>query len=282
MPCSERNSTSNADESLRSACISCTDLNNLVNVQSRMYHFRRKHVTNMTVLNPESQRRLLTPALHSWVHQSNATKKKEASRVPQFFVFGLKGWPAAQNNQPSTEHILPAERLHWQHRNPRLFARLLQLRKPLARNNCRDRVRKVKENSLKLNWKKHFKKLRSQRDPFSQRVAKTPLAIWLICPSAWSTIRNIHLCHISRLQRIPKFRVLRSHTRKEGQDTVARRFHVRKDILERSKVLDSHPPLRLQLSGLIRLILGVWLLFKPGAKARCGSLVRASSRLSCV
>ena len=159
MPCGERSSTSNADESLRSACISCTDLNNLVNVQSRMYHFRRKHVTNMTVSNPESQRRLptvLTPALNSWVHHSNATKK-EASRVPQFFVFGLKGWPAAQNNQPSTEHILPAERLHWQHRNPRLFARLLQLRKPLARNNCRDRVRKVKENSIKLNWKKHFK-----------------------------------------------------------------------------------------------------------------------------
>ena len=32
---------------------------------------------------------------------SNATKK-EASRVPQFFVFGLKGCPDPQNNQPST------------------------------------------------------------------------------------------------------------------------------------------------------------------------------------
>ena len=30
-----------------------------------------------------------------------------------------------------------------------------------------------------------------------------------------------------------------------------------KKILEGSKVLDSHPPLRLQLSGLIRLILGI-------------------------
>ena len=40
MPCSERNSTSNADESLRSACISCTDLNNLVNVQKPYVSFQ--------------------------------------------------------------------------------------------------------------------------------------------------------------------------------------------------------------------------------------------------
>ena len=110
----------------------------------------------------------------------------------------------------------------------RLFARLSQLCKPLARNNCRDRVRKVKQNSIKLNWRK---KTDHKETFFSQRVAKSPLAIWLMFPSAWSTIRTIHLCHISTLQRIPKFRVLRSHTRKEGHK-IARRFHVRKDIGE--------------------------------------------------
>ena len=113
-------------------------------------------VTNMTISHPESQRRLLTPALHSWVHHSNATKK-EASRVPQFFVFGLKGWPAAQNNQPSTEHILPAERLHWQHRNPGWFARLLRLRELLARNNWSRTCQKGQTKFHQVELEKTFK-----------------------------------------------------------------------------------------------------------------------------
>ena len=177
--------------------------------RSRMYHFRQKHVTNMTASNPESQRRLSSTCTCT---QMPPKKKLQGSHSSLSL-----GWKVVRTPR-IINHQLPAERLHWQHRNPRLFARLLQLRKPLARNNCRNLVRKFKQNSI-------GKKLRSQRDPFSQRVAKSPRAIWLMCPSAWSTIRTIHLCHISRLQRIPKFRLLTSYTGKgalEGHKIVKR------------------------------------------------------------
>jgi hypothetical protein len=73
-----------------------------------------------------------------------------------------------------------------------LVCKVVAASQALGKKKWPDRVRKVKPNSIQLNLRVQ----KDMRESFSQRLAKLPLAIWLLCPSAWSTIRMIHLCHI--------------------------------------------------------------------------------------
>ena len=75
-----------------------------------------------------------------------------------------------------------------------LVCKVIAASQALGKKRWPDRVRKVKQNSIQLNLRVQ----KDMRESFSQRLAKLPLAIWLLCPSGWSAIRMIHLCHISR------------------------------------------------------------------------------------
>ena len=90
--------------------------------------------------------------IHEFITQTLKPPKEERSWVPSALslVERLAGRISGR------QLVLPAKRLHWQHPNSCLFARLLQLHKPSARKN--DQIVSGRSNQTPSSWISEYKK----------------------------------------------------------------------------------------------------------------------------